>query len=317
MPAVDDVPAQLCGYRILGYLGRGGTCTVYRARQDSMEREVALKLLTPDRAANPTWRRRFLREAHLGGNISHTNVVAYHDLQEEDGWLLMALEYVPGGDLRELIRRHKGKVPERLALGLARDVACGLEALARNGVVHRDIKPSNIFMTEDMIPKIADFGAAQPAAAALQARDEDTRRKVVIGTPCYMPPEQAKRGARVDARADIHALGATLWHMLFGSPPYEAEDPQRCIELVRKGPMPDPARQKRRVMSATRRLLRTALAKDPGERYQTPRSMVEAIDRALYQTEHGDRNATVIEPFSQSSKPPAHHATMPWSWTAF
>lgn len=302
-------PGSLGGYLLSESLGCGGCAQVWRARQPRLEREVALKLLDPARAANAGTRERFLEEARLGGRINHTNVVTYYELREQDGWLLMALELVAEGDLCALQRRHNGRLPERLALGLCRDLAAGLECVARCGVVHRDIKPANVLLTREMLPKIADFGAAMPAAAALQARHRDRRERVVIGTPGYMAPEQARAGAHVDARADLFALGATLHHLLTGRTPWVSEQPQQILAQMRRGEPPLIEEAGRRFSAATAAILRCCLASDPAERYPTPRALMVAIDEALHaaarhETEQladlegrvSDRGATAADP---------------------
>lgn len=277
-----EPPRHLDGYLVKDLIGVGGMSAVYLARNLRMQRDVALKVLSPGQAKDELTRDRFIREGRLGGKMNHTNVVTYHDMRETDGWLYCALEYVPGGDLTGLINKHRGKVPERLALGLVRDIACGLEAIARSGVVHRDIKPHNIFLTEDMIPKIADFSAAQPAAAAIQADDMDRRAGLILGSPSYMAPEQVAGDKHIDARADIHGLGATLYHMLFGHPPYMGKTAKDVIRSVRDGPPPDPGAEKRRITRRSHDILITSLAKGRSDRFQTPRAMIDAIERALH-----------------------------------
>jgi len=331
LPPMDEAaPRRLDGYRLGPLLGTGGMSRVFRATQSRMDREVALKIMSPEQGTDELAVHRFVREGRLGGRVQHTNVVNYHELREDRGWLYMALEYVPGGDLRELIRKHKGQVPERLALGLMRDVACGLEAVARCGVVHRDIKPHNIFLTEDMIPKIADFGVAIPAAAALQRKDVERRRGLVIGSPRYMAPEQADPKTHVDARADIHALGATLWQLLFGQAPFRGDGIKQTLRELVDGPVPDPAAQGRRITRRSCEILVHCLAKDPAERYQTPRAVVAAIEHALHAaaTEDGRRASEVRrrtatdpdpDPAASELPPPetAPPSALPYTWSRF
>jgi serine/threonine protein kinase len=280
----DTMPVRISGYRITRKLGQGGMSTVYLAEQRRMDRAVALKVLDPTQSADGAVRARFLREGRLGGRINHTNVVTYHELRQVQDWLFMALEYVDGGDLAGLVRERKGQLPERLALGLARDVACGLEACARAGVVHRDLKPHNIFITRDMVPKIADFSASLPSAAALQAEDPDRQAGIIVGSPGYMAPEQADGRKHLDARADIYGLGATLYHLLCGQAPFKAGNPRETLKQAMTQPPPDPRKEGGRpeVQPETSALIARCLAKDPDERYQTPRELAEALEQILH-----------------------------------
>ena len=282
--STQGLPQRLAGYELNEKLGEGGMSVVYLAKQPSIERQVALKILPPGRAALPDTRRRFLREGQLAGQINHTNVVTYHELREVKGWLFMALEFVDGGDLSGLLRDRGGYLPERFALGLARDIGCGLEACHRAGVVHRDLKPHNIFLTRDKIPKIADFSASQPSAAALQAEDGDRQAGLIIGSPSYMAPEQAEAGKYVGASADIYALGATLYHLLTGQPPFRGANARETLKLLRTQPATDPRRfAKQKLKDSTCAILGKALTKKPEDRYHTARDMVEAIERALHE----------------------------------
>lgn len=281
-PDTQQIPEVLSGYRVTRELGRGGMSVVYLARHKVMDREVALKVIDPAQGLDKLVRHRFIREGRLGGCITHTNVIQHLDVREDNGWYYLALEYVSGGNLREMLRKRKDHLPERLALGLVRDIACGLEAVARAGVVHRDIKPSNIFMTADMVPKIADFGVAIAAAAGLQRKDVERKRGIVIGSPRYMPPEQADPDTHLDARADIHALGATLWELLFGHPPYAGSSVKETLDQLVCGPVPDPLAQRRGISRRTANVLEVCLAKHAGDRYPTPRDLVTAIDKSLH-----------------------------------
>lgn len=278
----EPMPVRISGYRVQRKLGQGGMSTVYLAEQRRMGRQVALKVLGPPQSGDEAVRARFLREGRLAGRINHTNVVTYHELRQVQDWLFMALEYVDGGDLAQLVRDRKGQLPERLALGLARDVACGLEACARAGVVHRDLKPHNIFITRDMVPKLADFSASLPSAAAVQAEDPDRQAGIIVGSPGYMAPEQGDGRKHLDARADIYGLGATLYHLLCGQAPFRAANPRETLKQVMSQPPPDPRRERPELQPATSELIAKCMAKDPDARFQTPRELAEAVEAILH-----------------------------------
>lgn len=239
------------GYEIIDLLGRGAMGVVYRARQKNLDRVVALKTVLVSQATQPGLLARFEKEAQTVGQLRHPNIVAAYDFGRHQGRLYFAMELVEGEELGKLIDRNV-LLAERLAWGLARQVASGLSQAARAGVVHRDVKPANLLLIEppegfalsDNMPmvKITDFGLA------LLSRDAETGDRLTmagstLGTPRYMAPEQLE-GSDVDHRADIYALGATVYHMLTGRAPFGEKtlsaviarklggEPPRVSELV-------------------------------------------------------------------------------------
>ncbi len=276
-----QIPKVLGGYRLIDKLGKGGSNSVFRARQVSMDREVALKVLPPKKAQSDIIRARFVAEAHLTGRIHNTNVITCFDLGEDQGWMYMALELVQGGSLADLLKHYGGVLPERLALGITRDIGRGLEALARAGVVHRDIKPANIFVTGDMIPKIADLGMAVESAAALQRQSLGFGDDLIIGTPNYMAPEQAQAKKLITPQADIFALGGTLFRMLCGRPPYLGRDQQGVLALAKRGVIPDPRAFAPECSTKAVDVIRRAAAARLADRYPTAGEIVGVIEEAL------------------------------------
>ena len=224
-------------YEILKPLGRGAMGVVYLARDPLIDRKVALKTLRVDLDdGNETeFRERFLREARAAGRISHPGIVTVHDVGEdpESGLLFLAMEYIEGQDLRQLVSAgHRFRPSE--AARIAADVARALDYAHSMGVVHRDIKPANIILTRDGTPKITDFGIARVEASNLTVEGQ------FIGTPNFMAPEQIT-GKPVDGRADIFSLGVVLFNLLTGQRPFAGETMHEVTMKVVQEPSPIPS----------------------------------------------------------------------------
>jgi serine/threonine-protein kinase len=219
-------------YEILGKLGEGAMGIVYRARDLTLGRVVALKMLSADVGADREQRQRFLREAEAVGRLSHPNIVQVYDLGELDGHLYMAMELLEGEDLRALIERQAD-------LPLLERVACfeaiceGLGYAHEKGVVHRDIKPANLLVTRDGRVKILDFGLARVAE-----RQTITRRGVILGTPDYMSPEQAM-GKTVDPRSDVFSTGGVFYEFLTLQKPFKGKTLHSVLyQIISEEPEP-------------------------------------------------------------------------------
>ncbi|MBX3471854.1 MAG: serine/threonine protein kinase, partial [Planctomycetes bacterium] len=275
-PAAAAVDA-LGDYELLEKLGEGGMGAVWRARQRSLDRLVALKLIAGDQL-EPEAVQRFVREARTAARLNHPHVVRVFDAgRAADGRVFMSLELVTAGDAKQLAAAAPGeRLPEARALEVVRDACRGLVALSAAGLVHRDIKPANIFIAEDGRAKLADLGLAR------QARGDDriTTTGLVVGTPAFMAPEQAD-GGEVDVRADVYALGATLFALLCGRPPFEGATGVVVLCKVLNDPAPDPRTFVPGLTPRTVRLLQRALAKAPGARFQRADELLEALDEAL------------------------------------
>lgn len=208
---------QVPGYRILRPLGAGGMASVYLAVQESLDREVALKVMSAQLAADREFTERFLKEGRITAKLSHRNLVTVYDIASHEGVYYLAAEYISGGTLRE--RMNAGLTLPQI-LDIVAEVAQGLHFAHTKGVVHRDVKPSNILFKGDGTVVLADFGIAK----AMDTTSTATMAGASIGTPDYMSPEQA-RGEPVDGRSDLYALGVMLYEMLIGRPPFDGSDP--------------------------------------------------------------------------------------------
>ena len=254
------------GYRVVDLLGKGGMGQVYRAVQLSMNREVAFKILSPRLAANKNFRRRFIREARAAGRLHHPNMIAVHDVDEdEEGRLFFSMEIVQGKSIGDHLDEHK-TIPPREALRIIREALKALRYAHTNGVVHRDIKPDNIMLTMTGAVKIADMGLALTDDGD---GDESgvTVAGTMMGTPYYMPPEQGRDAHGVDHRADLYSLGATLYHMLVGRVPFTGDTPVDVVVKATTEPVTFP--EEAAVHEALQDFIVRLMAKSPDDRPQS------------------------------------------------
>jgi len=262
-------------YRILEKLGVGGMGVVYKARQLTMKRDVALKILPRRSARDHSFVKRFLREARSAARLNHPNIVQAFDVGEAEGVYYFAMELVDGESLRARLRR-RGRIPEAEALQTARQIALALEHAHSHRMVHRDIKPDNILLTRNGVAKLADLGLAKRASDVAV-----TQGTQPLGTPLYMSPEQARGHADLDARSDIYSLGATLYEAVTGSPPFTGEN---AAALITKHLFEKPSSPRRAVPELSEGLaavLLKTLAKKPQDRYESPTELLRDINRLL------------------------------------
>ncbi len=251
------------GYRIEALVGRGGMGVVYRATDLSLERPVALKLITPELARDAHFRARFLREPRLAAALDHPNVVPIYEAGEREGQLYLAMRYVSGSDLKTTLEREGSLTPQR-ALPILEQIAGALDAAHRRGLVHRDVKPANMLLDEDGHAYLTDFGVTKQVGGA------STDAGTVVGTLDYLAPEQIRGGA-VDGRADCYALGCVLYECLAGKPPFRRETEGRTLWAhMQEEPPPLPT------LPALDPVLGKALAKEPDERYGSCLELIEA-----------------------------------------
>jgi serine/threonine-protein kinase len=270
---VRDLSGKVLGdFRVERLLGHGGMGEVYLARQVSLDRPVALKVLRSDLLSNPTYLARFESEAWAAAKLSHPNIVHIYTIGTIDGIRYIAMEYVQGTNLREYLSK-KGIPGLDLALSIMRQAGLAIGAAGEVGLVHRDIKPENLLLTKKGQVKIADFGLVRaPETEKLHL----TQPGVTLGTPLYMSPEQAQ-GHALDHRSDLYSLGITFYHMLAGFPPFRADTGLAlALKHVREKPVnlsvhrPD-------LPPELVKLVMRLMAKKPAERYQSAQEMLRDV----------------------------------------
>jgi serine/threonine-protein kinase len=269
---LDRLSAALADrYRVEHELGRGGMATVYLAHDPKHDRKVAVKVLDPDLAV-VVGATRFLHEIKVTANLHHPHILPLHDSGEADGLLYYVMPYVKGESLRDRLDRE-GRLPVDEAITIARKVAAALDAAHREGIVHRDIKPENILLSAGE-PIVADFGIARAVSVPNEAKV--TRAGMAVGTPAYMSPEQAA-AQEVDQRADVYALGAVLYEMLTGTPPYDGVTFEEIAAKRMFDPIPSARRVRAEVPLGVDRATSKALATSPGDRFASAIAFADAL----------------------------------------
>jgi serine/threonine protein kinase len=270
-------PERIGRYQVIERIGRGAMGVVYRARDEAMGREVALKVLTADIEDDPDIRTRFLREAEAAARLSHPNIITIFDVGEEGERFFIVMELLRGATLKDFLKQGDGVRLER-KVDLMVQLAAGLGAAHNASVYHRDIKPGNVFVRADGLLKILDFGVARLASSSMTASG------FIVGTPDYMSPEQA-RGAEVDGRSDIFSLGGVFYFMLTGRKPFPASDLPTLFHQIQGEEPPPPVG-----VDAPAELVEVimrALAKKREARYQSCQELLADLHvlRHLYPLE--------------------------------
>jgi eukaryotic-like serine/threonine-protein kinase len=252
-------------YRIVRKLGAGGMADVYLAEDQELGRRVAIKILNGRHAADDSFVERFRREAKNAAGLSHPNIVSIYDRGEAEGTYYIAMEFLDGRSLKELIV-GRGPAPIKVAIEYARQILAALGAAHRHGIVHRDIKPHNVLVGPEGRVKVTDFGIARSGASQM------TEVGSIIGTAQYLSPEQA-RGAPVDQTSDLYSVGVVLYEMLTGQVPFTGDTPlEIAMKHLSEVPRP-PSELRQEVPHDLDSVVLRALAKDPGERYQSAEEM--------------------------------------------
>jgi serine/threonine protein kinase len=258
-----DIPEELIGhprYRVLGLIGRGGMGVVYKAIQQRLDRVVALKVLSPSLVSRPDFDRRFGQEAKAIARLSHPNIVQAYEADQVGELRFLVMEYVDGVSLDRLVQQ-RGPLPVEEACDLVRQAALGLEHAHERGLVHRDVKPANLLLTATGQVKIVDFGLAH-----LPWAETSVTSSVIVGTPDYLAPEQARNARRGDVRNDVYSLGCTLYHLLAGRPVFPFGTALQKLIAHQESPPPPIGAVRPDVPQALADLLERLLAKDPARR---------------------------------------------------
>ncbi len=278
-------------YELLEQLGAGGMGVVYRARQKSLDREVAVKLLSAGPWASADFIERFRREAQSAARLQHPNIVAIHEIGSRDELNYFSMTLVHGDNLAQYLSRS-GALPPRQAARLVRTIAEALHYAHRLGVLHLDLKPGNVLIDQDGEPRVADFGLAR--------RIDSTRATdatEVSGTPSYMAPEQIElRRHKLSVATDIYGLGAILYELITGQPPFEASSPEETLSLVLGGRLRNPRRYRPDLPRDLEAICLRCLAKEPGNRYPSAGALADDLGRFL------EGRAVSVRPLSPAQR---------------
>lgn len=301
LPNDDEALVSIGPYRIDSLLGTGGAGTVFRSCDTRSNDLVALKVFRRDHFSDES-KKRFLREVDILSRIRHPGVVRLLDSGTHDDRTFIVMELVTGGTLGDALKNGR-LTNEKAALGVIYEVAGALVSPHENGIVHRDIKPDNILLADQLdeesigpgMVKLADFGLAREMVAVSETV---TRTGSIVGTPAYMSPEQCGTGTEIGPPADVYSLGATLFHMLAGRPPFCEQDPINLIVQHRYQVAPPVTEFASQVSEATDQLVSKCLSKQPSDRFQNASDLTEAIGKILHGTPNAIQNHPIRSPHS-------------------
>ncbi len=266
-----DIP----GYEFISRIGRGSQAVVYKARQLSMDRTVALKILDRKVAATSDFRERFVKEARSAAALSHNNIVQAYDVGEHKGVNYFVQEYVEGTTVADILRERGKAFDEAEALEIIIQIARALAHAHSRGFIHRDVKPKNIMLTPEKVAKLADMGLARQVTDADAATAEAGK---AFGTPYYIAPEQIRGDPNIDFRADIYSLGATLYQMLTNRVPFDAPQPQQVMQKHLTAPLTPPDHINTRLSSGISETIEVMMAKNPADRYQSTENLLMDLE---------------------------------------
>jgi len=285
-------------YEVREEVGAGATAITYRGWDERLQRFVAIKILRQHVAQDEVFVRRFEREARAAASVSHGNVVDVYDVGREDGVLYIVMQLVEGEDLKRLIQRDAPLPLERVR-SIIGQVLDGLAAIHRAGIIHRDIKPQNILIGRDGVARLTDFGIAQAGEDTGMTTEGTT-----VGTAAYMAPEQAQAGHLTEA-TDLYGVGVMMYEMLTGFLPFTGpSNMAMMLEHIQTPPLPPSQRAPGTgIVPAVDAVVLQAMAKNPGDRFQSARAMKQAAMQALSSTRQGTTQATVAAPVVRATRP--------------
>jgi serine/threonine-protein kinase len=302
------LPRAFGDFELLEELGTGGMGVVYKAKQRTPERVVALKLALAGRFASAEERARFQAEAKLAARLNHSGIVQVHDVGEHEGQIFFSMQYIHGTTLAR--RVAEGPLRPREAAQIVAAVCRAVQHAHENGIVHRDLKPSNVLLDQDGQPHVTDFGLAR----RVEGGESLTRTGHILGTPSYMAPEQAE-GKRATPASDVYSLGALLYHLLTGKPPFQAASVLDTLLLVREQDLVEPRRLNPKVDRDLEWICLKALEKRPEDRYQSAGQVAEHLEAFL----HGETPPvwpSSMSYFVQRMLRPTMHAPILENWGA-
>jgi serine/threonine protein kinase len=274
--AIPESDRSFGDYELLGRIARGGMGVIYKARQVCLNRIVAVKMMLPGMLISEAEASRFQNEAEVIANLRHPNIVAVHEVGAHDGQRYFSMDYVEGQSLAAVVRDHP--LPARTAARYVKVIAEAIHYAHQQGILHRDLKPSNVLLDKAGNPRIADFGLAKRLASDSRL----TATGTVLGTPSYMPPEQADgKGRRIGPASDVYSLGAILYELLTGRPPFQAATPLDTILLVINTEPIAPRMLNPKLSRDLETICLKCLEKDPRWRYQTAQELADDLDRYL------------------------------------
>ncbi|MEN6385699.1 MAG: serine/threonine-protein kinase [Phycisphaerales bacterium] len=269
-----DAAEQIPGYKILGKLGAGAMAIVYKGKQISLDRIVAVKILPRRFSENPDYVRRFYKEGKAAAKLNHNNIVGAYDVGEAGGYHYFVMEYVEGKTLYEDLA--KGKIfSEQEALAITMQVASALAHAHARGLIHRDVKPKNIMINSAGIVKLADLGLARDASDIELAKREAGK---AFGTPYYISPEQIRGEIDIDGRCDIYSLGATFYHMVTGRVPFEATTPSEVMRKHLKEPLIPPDHINTALSAGCSEVIEMMLSKSKLDRYASAEELLTDLE---------------------------------------
>ena len=287
---LSQLPRDFGNFELQEEIGRGGMGIVYRARQKDLDRTVAIKMILDSHLASEEHVRRFHEEAKAAAQVEHSHIVHIHEAGQWNDQHYFVMEYIDGASLAEKIC-HENIVPQQAAL-LVQRVARAVEHLHQHGIVHRDLKPSNILVDQDGTPHVTDFGLAK----AFQKDGQSTATGVIVGTPSYMAPEQAAGNSdELGPRTDVYSLGAILFELLTGRPPFQEDRPLDTVMKVLSGEPPLPRTLNQAVPRALELVCLKCLAKNPDDRYESAAALADELGRYLKGEALNVRPPTVLQ----------------------